>query len=51
MNVVDLEDYLKGVVPREMPASWGDDAFAALVAQAVAARSYAHLDHDADEYL
>ncbi len=41
VNVVDLEDYLKGVVPREMPASWGDDAFAALVAQAVAARSYA----------
>jgi stage II sporulation protein D len=41
VNVVDMEDYLKGVVPREMPASWGDDAFAALVAQAVAARSYA----------
>ncbi|MGD9570577.1 MAG: SpoIID/LytB domain-containing protein [Thermoleophilia bacterium] len=41
VNVVDLEDYLKGVVPREMPADWGDDAPAALVAQAVAARSYA----------
>lgn len=41
VNVVGLEDYLKGVVPREMPASWGDDALAALVAQAVAARSYA----------
>lgn len=41
VNVVDLEDYLKGVVPREMPASWGDDAPAALVVQAVAARSYA----------
>lgn len=41
VNVVDMEDYLKGVVPREMPASWGDDAFAALVAQAVAARTYA----------
>ncbi len=41
VNVVSLEDYLKGVVPREMPASWGDDALAALVAQAVAARSYA----------
>jgi stage II sporulation protein D len=41
VNVVSLEDYLKGVVPREMPASWGDDAPAALVTQAVAARSYA----------
>jgi stage II sporulation protein D len=41
VNVVGLEDYLRGVVPREMPASWGDDAFAALVSQAVAARSYA----------
>jgi stage II sporulation protein D len=41
VNVVGLEDYLKGVVPREMPAGWGDDAFAALAAQAVAARSYA----------
>lgn len=41
VNVVSLEDYLRGVVPREMPASWGDDALAALVAQAVAARTYA----------
>lgn len=41
VNVVSLEDYLRGVVPREMPASWGDDALAALVAQAVCARSYA----------
>ena len=41
VNVVDMEDYLKGVVPREMPASWGDDSPAALLAQAVAARSYA----------
>jgi stage II sporulation protein D len=41
VNVVGMEDYLRGVVPREMPASWGDDAPAALAAQAVAARSYA----------
>jgi stage II sporulation protein D len=41
VNVVGLEDYLKGVVPREMPAAWGDDAPAALQVQAVAARSYA----------
>jgi stage II sporulation protein D len=41
VNAVGLEDYLKGVVPREMPADWGDDAPAALRVQAVAARSYA----------
>ena len=41
VNVVDLEDYLRGVVPREIPAAWSDDAFTAVVAQAVAARSYA----------
>ncbi len=41
VNVVDLEDYLRGVVPREIPASWAGDAFTAVVAQAVAARSYA----------
>ena len=40
-----MEDYLRGVVPRESPASWGDASggkgMAALQAQAVAARSYA----------
>jgi hypothetical protein len=36
--VMDMEEYLKGVVPSEMPASWHPDA---LRAQAVAARSYA----------
>ncbi len=41
LNVVDVEAYIRGVVPREMPASWGDDAPAALRVQAVAARSYA----------
>ena len=41
VNTLGLEDYLTGVVPREMPSSWGDDAPAALAAQAVAARSYA----------
>ena len=40
VNVVGLDTYIRGVVPREMPAHWGDDAFPALVAQAVAARSY-----------
>jgi len=38
INVVPLEQYLYGVVPAEMPATWSP---AALQAQAVAARSYA----------
>src|SRR3954465_14111082 len=38
VNVVDLDLYLRGVVPSEMPKSW---ALEALKAQAVAARSYA----------
>lgn len=38
INVLPLEQYLYGVVPAEMPATWLD---AALAAQAVAARSYA----------
>lgn len=44
INLLDLEDYLLGVVPAEMPASWH---FEALKSQAVAARSYAfvHLGH------
>ena len=41
VNAVGLEDYLKGVVPREMPAAWGSDAYSAVAAQAIAARSYA----------
>jgi stage II sporulation protein D len=38
VNVVSLEGYVQGVVPREMPTSW---AGAAVRAQAVAARTYA----------
>ena len=38
INDVSLEDYLKGVVPSEMPSSWEQEA---LKAQAIAARSYA----------
>ena len=38
INYLDMEDYLKGVVPNEMPASWPKEA---LKAQAIAARSYA----------
>lgn len=35
---MDLEEYLKGVVPAEMPASWHSEA---LKAQTIAARSFA----------
>lgn len=44
INFLDLEEYLLGVVPSEMPASWHIEA---LKAQAVSARSYAwaHLGH------
>ena len=38
VNDVALEQYLAGVVPKEMPAAWHPEA---LKAQAVAARSYA----------
>jgi stage II sporulation protein D len=57
VNVVELEQYLYGVVPREMPAKWGDEAPASLEAQAIAARTYAVAgykpqaawDHTADQ--
>ncbi len=38
VNRVDMEDYLKGVVPREMNSLW---PFEALKAQAIASRSFA----------
>jgi SpoIID/LytB domain protein len=42
VNDVPTEQYLRGVVPRESPASWGSTGgMAALRSQAVAARSYA----------
>jgi SpoIID/LytB domain protein len=49
VNALPLEQYLRGVVPREFPASWGtlpsgtriDRGIQAAMAQAVAARSYA----------
>ena len=44
INATNIESYLRGVVPRESPASWGNAAgglgMNALRAQAVAARSY-----------
>ncbi len=54
VNIVPLESYLRGVVPAEMPAYWGNLGgpgpgsepwgFQALEAQAVAARSYMMAD-------
>ncbi len=45
VNALGMESYLRGVVPRESPAPWGDlgagRGMHALRAQAVAARSYA----------
>lgn len=45
INRTSVENYLRGVVPRESPASWGSlgdgKGMEALRAQAVAARSYA----------
>jgi hypothetical protein len=38
VNVLPMDDYLRGVVPRESPSSWHAEA---LRSQAVAARSYA----------
>lgn len=39
VNVIDVEDYLRSVVPSEMPSSWPIEA---LKAQTVAARSYTY---------
>ena len=45
VNDVEIEAYVRGVIPRESPASWADrgngTGINALKAQAVAARSYA----------
>jgi stage II sporulation protein D len=47
-NTLDIEDYLLGVVPSEMPASWHQEA---LKAQAVAARNYAFKQMAANGFL
>ena len=45
VNRLDVDNYLRGVVPREVPATWGSAGngagMHALMAQSVAARSYA----------
>src|SRR4051794_22224321 len=49
VNSTPIESYLRGVVPRESPASWGDlgggAGMNALKAQAVAARSYSFAEN------
>jgi len=50
VGIMDVDDYLKGVVPREMPALWPLEA---LKAQAVVARTYAYANlnrHGADGF-
>ena len=47
VNKVKLEDYVRSVVPSEMPTSWAPDA---VRAQAVAARSYAIRIRDFTSY-
>jgi SpoIID/LytB domain protein len=45
VNYVPMEQYLRGVVPRESPSSWGaaaSNGMEALKAQAVVARSFAY---------
>jgi stage II sporulation protein D len=43
VNILGMEDYLKGVVPSEMPASWPMEA---LKAQAISARNYAYVNRN-----
>jgi SpoIID/LytB domain protein len=45
VNVVKLDDYVQGVIAAEMPSSWEPQA---LRAQAVAARTYASFERDAN---
>src|SRR5512136_1131094 len=45
VNLVDIEDYLYGVVPKEMPPNWPDEA---LKAQAVVSRTFARYQMDAN---
>ncbi|MFB5661018.1 SpoIID/LytB domain-containing protein [Alteribacillus sp. HJP-4] len=47
-NVLNMEDYLKGVVPREISAGWPVES---LKAQAVAARNYAKVNMSNNNFL
>lgn len=50
VNYVDVEEYLRGVVPVEMPHTWHIEA---LKAQSVAARTYAYrsIENNADKFV
>ena len=41
INVLNLEDYIKGVLPKEMPIGKGNENFEALKALAICVRTYA----------
>ncbi len=45
VNLVDMEEYLYGVVPREMPPNWPEEA---LKAQAIVSRTFARYQMDAN---
>ena len=45
VNIVSMDEYVMGVVPAEMPASWHPEA---VKAQAIAARTYATWSRDQD---
>ena len=45
VNLVDLEEYVHGVVPREMPPGWPEEA---LKAQAVVSRTFARYQMEAN---
>lgn len=47
INIVDIEDYVKGVLPYEMSGSWPIEA---LKAQALCARTYAASHFNANDY-
>lgn len=47
INIVDIEDYVKGVIPYEMSGSWPIEA---LKAQALCARTYAASHFNANSY-
>ncbi|RPI74062.1 MAG: SpoIID/LytB domain-containing protein [Ignavibacteriales bacterium] len=50
INSVDLESYLKGVIPREMPLGNGNENYEALKAFAICARTYTMQQMDSKKY-
>jgi len=51
VNSISLPEYLKGVIPHEIP-SYSEEYYQAIVSQAIAARTYAtyHLSHPTSQY-